>query len=75
MKIRMPFPSDDGCIAETPWAEVVGAKDSGRVLGRVTNHLVYTDLHGYEFGDIVELEETWLGPDYGLIWQVVGKIQ
>ena len=72
VKIRIPFPSDDNVVAECPWGEVMGVKTFGRILVRVDNDLIYTDRHGCRLNDIVELEQTWLGPDSGLIWQFVG---
>jgi hypothetical protein len=72
VKFRIPFPSEDNVVAESPWRKVVGVKTFGRILVEVQNELICSDLHGYQFGDIVELEQVWLSPDSEAIWQAVG---
>jgi hypothetical protein len=74
LKVRIPFPADPegGPVAECPWIEVVGIKTPFRILGRIVNELVWEDLHGYRFGDIIEVEEIWLAPGTSSLWQVVG---
>ena len=75
LKIRIACVSEEGPIGECPWAQVVGARHSGRVLARIDNELIMSDIHGYQLHDIVELEKIWLDPRYEAIWQVVGMIQ
>jgi hypothetical protein len=77
LKVRIPFstsphPEDYGVVAESPWVEIVGVLPSERLHGRIVNELVCEDLHGFGFGDVVELERTWIDPKDQEIWQVVG---
>lgn len=41
---------------ESPWVTCLGMSPRGTMFGKIDNHLVATDLHGYEFGDVVEFE-------------------
>jgi len=72
IKFRIPFSSEDNVVAESPWGEVIGVKTFGRILARVQNQLIYSDLHGCQLNDIVELERIWLSLDSGPTWQFVG---
>jgi hypothetical protein len=62
-----------GIEAEQPWGQVVSVVNDHRIIVKLDNELVSSDLHGLFLGDLVELELTPVEP-HGAIWQYVGKI-
>lgn len=55
---------------ESPWVKFVRATSDNTFVGRIDNHLVNTENHGYKFGDEVE----FCRKDYGDVqcWEPVG---
>ena len=45
---------------ESPWAYVLDIVN-GNVIGRIDNDLIFTDIHGYKRGDVLEFYQK----DYG----------
>lgn len=45
---------------ESPWVIVLAVLPDGRLLARLNNDLVNSQVHGYQFGDVAtfEIEET-----------------
>ena len=75
LKFRVPHITRDGIEAEWPWGQVVGVINEHRVAIRVDNLLIASDLHGFYFGDVLELELAWVECGSVLIWQSVGKLE
>jgi hypothetical protein len=72
MKFRIAHVTRDSIEGEWPWGQVVGVVNDHRVVVRVDNELIASDLHGIFFGDLVELEMTFIEPDFSPVWQFIG---
>ena len=72
LKVRIPHREELGTVAECPWAQVIGMTPSRRIIARIDNELICSDLHGYWLGDHVELEEVWFDGSSAPVWQVAG---
>jgi hypothetical protein len=57
---------------ETPWAECVVVHPDGTWEGRVDNHLVFTDEHGFRFGDVIRFRPNHETPRCP--WAPVGSL-
>ncbi len=42
---------------ESPWATVVSVHEDGRLVARIDNHPVCTNMHGYSHGDLATFEK------------------
>jgi hypothetical protein len=62
---------------EGPWVTCLGMDDTGAMIGRIDNHLVMTEMHGYKYGDVLIFRRVEYdfgkGPIYN--WQPFGRHQ
>lgn len=62
---------------ESPWVTSLGVDNTGAMIGRIDNHLVATEKHGFKRGDVLSFRKVEYnfgnGPIY--CWEPVGRYQ